>query len=396
MICKWCGNSIPASATKCKRCGKEVPAMSNCGGFYDLVSTPANGNQPQTPAVQPGAPEPIIKTPSLMTLLGTLCIIVLVVLVVILFVKNAKQSDQISQLQQKQDEHAQELYGIDGKISASYDEHDASISSSFITATEERASIRDSLSALETEHNDLADQVAEMAEYLYPSVIMTENAVIDIVWPHEEEKPSAPASPEDEAPEDEAPEDEKSEDEKPEDEKPEDEKPEEEKPEATTIIVMSEAKVQVMRGNLGASAPTWQPAAEGHPAGLLNFILAKADTSASINLEYTNSGGQTETHIKMNCTYDESLKIGEVSYLWQFRPVINGEVGDFQSFAPVFKSDDAILSFNDKEFLKQDEIDTLWEDDDDRQIELRCIITLTDKDGNTLEMQVSGLYIRFN
>lgn len=37
MFCKWCGADLPSSANKCTRCGKNIPAMSDCGGFYDLV-----------------------------------------------------------------------------------------------------------------------------------------------------------------------------------------------------------------------------------------------------------------------------------------------------------------------------------------------------------------------
>lgn len=37
MFCKWCGADLSNSATKCTRCGQDVPAMSDCGGFYDLV-----------------------------------------------------------------------------------------------------------------------------------------------------------------------------------------------------------------------------------------------------------------------------------------------------------------------------------------------------------------------
>ena len=37
MFCKWCGADLPNSAIRCTRCGKDVPAMSDCGGFYDLV-----------------------------------------------------------------------------------------------------------------------------------------------------------------------------------------------------------------------------------------------------------------------------------------------------------------------------------------------------------------------
>lgn len=62
MFCKWCGADIPNSATTCTRCGKKVPAMSDCGGFYDLVPgakrnataipspkpTPAKADPPRT------------------------------------------------------------------------------------------------------------------------------------------------------------------------------------------------------------------------------------------------------------------------------------------------------------------------------------------------------------
>lgn len=37
MFCKWCGGTLASSDIKCKRCGKEVPALSDCGGFFDLV-----------------------------------------------------------------------------------------------------------------------------------------------------------------------------------------------------------------------------------------------------------------------------------------------------------------------------------------------------------------------
>lgn len=46
MFCKWCGGSLTQSDSKCKRCGKEVPALSDCGGFYDLVP---DAKQPPKP-----------------------------------------------------------------------------------------------------------------------------------------------------------------------------------------------------------------------------------------------------------------------------------------------------------------------------------------------------------
>ena len=53
MFCKWCGANLVASDTKCKRCGKEVPALSDCGGFYDLVP---NANKPNEVCHEPEVP----------------------------------------------------------------------------------------------------------------------------------------------------------------------------------------------------------------------------------------------------------------------------------------------------------------------------------------------------
>lgn len=67
MFCKWCGGNIASSDTKCKRCGKEVPALSDCGGFYDLVPSakkPSNAQpEPDAPHAKPVSsprkPEPV-------------------------------------------------------------------------------------------------------------------------------------------------------------------------------------------------------------------------------------------------------------------------------------------------------------------------------------------------
>lgn len=67
MFCKWCGGNIASSDTKCKRCGKEVPALSNCGGFYDLVPSakkpsnvqPESVAPPAKPVSPPRKPEPV-------------------------------------------------------------------------------------------------------------------------------------------------------------------------------------------------------------------------------------------------------------------------------------------------------------------------------------------------
>ena len=47
---------MASSDTKCKRCGKEVPALSDCGGFYDLVP-----NAKKEREIQPLPPVPPVK-----------------------------------------------------------------------------------------------------------------------------------------------------------------------------------------------------------------------------------------------------------------------------------------------------------------------------------------------
>ena len=67
MFCKWCGGNIASSDTQCKRCGKEVPALSDCGGFYDLVpcakkpsiAQPEPVAPPAKPVSPPRKPEPV-------------------------------------------------------------------------------------------------------------------------------------------------------------------------------------------------------------------------------------------------------------------------------------------------------------------------------------------------
>ncbi|MBQ9148928.1 MAG: hypothetical protein IJX69_05095 [Oscillospiraceae bacterium] len=58
MICKWCGESIETTASRCPKCGRETPAMSDCGGFYKLKT----GGDTGAAAPQTGGP---IKLPQL-------------------------------------------------------------------------------------------------------------------------------------------------------------------------------------------------------------------------------------------------------------------------------------------------------------------------------------------
>ena len=58
MICKWCGATVSAGGKKCTRCGREIPALSDCGGFYDLVPNPGGVAVPVAVPAAPVAPPP--------------------------------------------------------------------------------------------------------------------------------------------------------------------------------------------------------------------------------------------------------------------------------------------------------------------------------------------------
>lgn len=61
MICKWCGETLKTGDKTCKRCRREVPALSDCGGFYDLVPAAMPVEIRREPAAQRNLPpqEPV-------------------------------------------------------------------------------------------------------------------------------------------------------------------------------------------------------------------------------------------------------------------------------------------------------------------------------------------------
>lgn len=56
MICKWCGAKVDPVKKRCGRCGREVPALSDCGGFYDLVPDAPKEPVPVSVPASPAAP----------------------------------------------------------------------------------------------------------------------------------------------------------------------------------------------------------------------------------------------------------------------------------------------------------------------------------------------------
>lgn len=56
MFCKWCGNTIKTTDKKCSSCGRETPPLSDCGGFYDLKRPWEGAALPSDSAPATGAP----------------------------------------------------------------------------------------------------------------------------------------------------------------------------------------------------------------------------------------------------------------------------------------------------------------------------------------------------
>ena len=129
MFCKWCGGVLTPSDSKCKRCGKDIPALSDCGGFYDLVPAAKNAvNAPSIsnePSLQPNrqleqakeAP-PAKKTCAKIPVLTLLSIAVVLVTMFVMSGRIAQYSDKIDELQDKLSEVATALATITAQITS--------------------------------------------------------------------------------------------------------------------------------------------------------------------------------------------------------------------------------------------------------------------------------------
>lgn len=81
MFCKYCGETMDPSQTKCRRCGWEKPAASNCGGYHDVIKdlNKRGVTDPQNPPqvyVTQKAPE------SKLWIFTAICAILLVVVLI--------------------------------------------------------------------------------------------------------------------------------------------------------------------------------------------------------------------------------------------------------------------------------------------------------------------------
>lgn len=101
MICKWCGNSVNRSDSKCRRCGKSAAPLSQCGGFYDLV--PA-ARPVAAPVPAPGTPTEKENKQSMLILILAVVCGVLAVLLIWSWIANAGLKTDIEDLEDELDD----------------------------------------------------------------------------------------------------------------------------------------------------------------------------------------------------------------------------------------------------------------------------------------------------
>ena len=101
MFCKWCGGTVKPGDLKCSRCGRAPSAMSDCGGFYDLVkeqesAQPVVQQKPVRPVVQQEQKKPVAL------MVGVIAgFMVVLVLLVVLFVNQSKLTQEIADLESR-------------------------------------------------------------------------------------------------------------------------------------------------------------------------------------------------------------------------------------------------------------------------------------------------------
>ena len=118
MICKWCGETLKTGDKTCRRCRREVPALSDCGGFYDLVpgampvrpksavpvEQPAMAYSPEVQPIAPVLPDHAAqrsKRKNLILLVTALVAVGLLISTVILSGRLSEANDTIEQLQSR-------------------------------------------------------------------------------------------------------------------------------------------------------------------------------------------------------------------------------------------------------------------------------------------------------
>lgn len=132
MFCKWCGATIPTGAPKCTRCGKEIPALSDCGGFYDLVpgaavkGTAAPSAQPAAPkqhAPRPAPSKPAPSAPGKKNNIGLISLVVACVGVLLMLVLVLNMKGQIDTCLTKLEENNKKIAALTSQVEQLKAEH---------------------------------------------------------------------------------------------------------------------------------------------------------------------------------------------------------------------------------------------------------------------------------
>lgn len=145
MFCKWCGGNLSSSDIKCRCCGREVPALSDCGGFYDLVSSVKKDYEVQSVSVTlPERTDNSAKKNSLLDIILLSFALILSVAVLLLIIANHQNNmsineTNVSEVSIQEVEHTDDSSNESSTDKEdSYDEGDVVVQSSFQESNESK------------------------------------------------------------------------------------------------------------------------------------------------------------------------------------------------------------------------------------------------------------------
>lgn len=125
MFCKWCGGDLASSDIKCKRCGREIPALSDCGGFYDLVIVNKDN---AINSVPPTSPDRTYRPTNKKLLSNTILLtLILILSIAILFLAIGNYQNNLSMNETNVGIAIQEVEATNGSLNGLSAENDDSI-----------------------------------------------------------------------------------------------------------------------------------------------------------------------------------------------------------------------------------------------------------------------------
>lgn len=122
MFCKWCGEPTKAGQIKCRSCGRELPPISDCGGFYDLVTENSNDSPMPKPVGQgTGANAkvshaPFPKKQKKRRLPNALFLLALLIVLLLIALTNVATNKKFSAMEAQNEKLIEQISALETKV----------------------------------------------------------------------------------------------------------------------------------------------------------------------------------------------------------------------------------------------------------------------------------------